>query len=281
MDKVYYYNRNGQLRLTIGEGPFYMVEGTGEFKNHGWGYEQKYGKIKGLYRNKESYPFSIVITSGDKSDHDKLCDVFDDDVIAGKPGYFIINGWRLDCIVLKAEHSFFSGLDRVIAFEAISEGSTWIRKKMKSYNGTNAGMSRDVDYGRDYTYTESVLGRGYDYGYNQADSRYDLIRLAGSDNGFEAVIYGPQDDPVIYLDNYPVKVNVSIGSTERLRIVSNGAEERTITILSADGTERDAFIYRDKENTPFISMGSETELTYGEIKFDFTTIERRSEPSWT
>ena len=37
MDKVYYYNRNGQLRLTIGEGPFYMVEGTGEFKNHGWG----------------------------------------------------------------------------------------------------------------------------------------------------------------------------------------------------------------------------------------------------
>ena len=94
------------------------------------------------------------------------------------------------------------------------------------------------------------------------------------------MIYGPAIDPVIYVNNNPIKVFVTLNSTERLRIVSDGSI-KTIDILQADGSAESAFVYRDKEHNPFITLGPENELTFGEIKFDFTTIERRSEPSWT
>ena len=123
------------------------------------------------------------------------------------------------------------------------------------------------------------MGRGYNYGYSQPESHYASIDLAGINNGFEAIIYGPQVNPVIYLNNQPVQVNVTLTATQRLRIVSNGSV-KTIEILEPNGSATDAFVYRDKENTPFLTLGQHTELTFGQVRFDFTTIERRSQPTW-
>lgn len=281
MDKVYYYNHKGILALTINEAPYFMKAETGEFKNHSFGYDQLYGRFRNFYRNKESYPFSIIVTSSDLADFDALCDIFNEDVLAGEPGYFLINGWKLNCMVISAEHQFYGLRDNVIDFTAVSENPVWQRRSSRSFDGTAAGMDPDVDYGRDYIYREAVLGRDYNYGYNLSDGHYAVLELSGTDNGYEVTIYGPQDDPVIYLDNYPIKINTSIDETQRIRITSNGSSERTVKILASDGTETDAFIYRDKENSPFITLGERTELTYGAVRFDFTTIERRSEPSWT
>ena len=72
---------------------------------------------------------------------------------------------------------------------------------------------------------------------------------------------------------------MTIDETERLQIISNGSV-KTIKVLSATGQETDAFVYRDKENSPFLTLGTHTDLTFGQIRFDFTTIERRSEPAW-
>lgn len=93
------------------------------------------------------------------------------------------------------------------------------------------------------------------------------------------MIYGPQVNPVIYLNNQPIQVNVELSATERLQIISNG-NVKTIKILSPNGAATDAFVYRDKENSPFLMLGQHTDLTFGQIRFDFTTIERRSEPTW-
>ena len=280
MNKVYYYNRNGRLKLTIGEAPYYMMAGTGEFKNHVWGYDSQFGKNRNFRREKKAYPFSIIITSNDLADFDALCDIFDEDVLAGKPGYFLINGWKLECIVVKADHSFYSARDNVISFEAVSETSAWVRNKTTSYNGiAGGGSSSDEDLGRDYTYAEGILGRGYIYGYNQPESHYASIDLAGTGNGYEIVVYGPAVNPVIYLNNQPVQVFITLDSTQRLQIISNGSV-KTIKVLSPSGAESDAFVFRDKENSPFLQLGQHTDLTFGQIRFDFTSIERRSEPTW-
>lgn len=122
--------------------------------------------------------------------------------------------------------------------------------------------------------------RGYIYGYSQPESHYDSIDLPGTGNGYEIMIYGPQVNPVIYLDNQPIQVNVTLEATERLHIVSNGSV-KTIEILQPNGAATDAFVYRDKEHSPFLTLGQHTDLTFGQIRFDFTTIERRSEPTWT
>ena len=134
----------------------------------------------------------------------------------------------------------------------------------------------DIKY---QTRSVAVPARGYNYGYSTPESHYASIDLAGSGNGFEAVIYGPQVNPTIYLNNQPVKVNVTLDATQRLRIVSNGSV-KTIEILEPNGASTDAFVYRDKENTPFLTLGQHTDLTFGQIRFDFTTIERRSQPTW-
>ena len=145
-----------------------------------------------------------------------------------------------------------------------------------NYLWASTGGVIDVAY---ETISVPVPTRGYNYGYSQPESHYASIDLAGTNNGFEAIIYGPQVNPVIYLNNQPVQVNVELTATQRLRIVSNGSV-KTIEILEANGTSTDAFVYRDKENTPFLTLGQHTDLTFGQVRFDFTTIERRSQPTW-
>lgn len=279
MEKVYYYNRNGILQLTFNEAPYYMKLGTGGFKNQTWAYDDQFGLLKSFRRNQFTYPFSVVITSKDLADYDALCDIFTDDILANEPGYLLINGWRLDCYVVKSEHEYYGKLDHVIAFEAISLTSTWTRSNTKSYNGAPGGGSQGEDLGRDYTFEDDLMGRGYNYGYSQPESHYASIDLPGTGNGYEVMIYGPQVNPVIYLNNEPVQVNIEITATERLQIVSNGSV-KTIKILSPSGVETDAFVYRDKEHSPFLTLGQHTDLTFGQIHFDFTTIERRSAPTW-
>lgn len=279
MENVYYYNRNGILKLTFGQDPYYMLLGSGEFKDQTWAYEDQFGLLRSFRRNKFTYPFSVVITSNNLADYDVLCDIFTDDILANQPGYLLINGWKLECYVIKSEHSFYGKKDHVIAFEAISADSTWTRSMIKSYDGVPGGGLVGDDLGRDYSYTDGLLGRGYNYGYSQPESHYASIDLPGTGNGYEILIYGPQIDPVIYLDNKPIQVNVTLAATERLQIVSNGST-KTIKILAPNGAETDVFVYRDKENSPFLTLGQHTDLTFGQIRFDFTTIERRSEPTW-
>ena len=225
-------------------------------------------------------PRLIIAIAGDYlKAHDDLCDIFAADIIAGAPGQLRANDWTLNCYITEAEYEYGHALSRKAVFKVVSEDPSWIRKNTRVLSGDSGGSSED-DYGRDYTLENSILGRGYNYGYSIAGSHTAEITLPGSQNGYEIMFYGPMTDPVIYLNGHPVQVNVTIVAGQRLRIVSNGSE-KTIKILSSTGVETDAFIYRSKTDTPFIDIGQYTEVSFGDFRFDFTTIERRSEPTWT
>lgn len=318
IDKVYYYDRNGNLKLTLNEHP-YWLDG-GEFKNWEWGYDEGFNRFKNFHRSKKEYPLNITIVDEDKASRDALCDIFDEDVMAGAPGYLMINNWKLPCYVVEAERSIWAqALDWQVEFKVITETSTWIRETTTSYNGVIA-EELDVDLGRDYSLEtgDTVAGRGYEEGVSgsfsylidefgnrliDGDGNYLIDGDASSDgkigygysvvtdynereiilpndgNGFRVVFYGATTNPVIYLNGKPVAVNTTLADGERLVLTSNG-KEKSIYKYNAVGEKTDAFIYRDKTNSPFFSIGKDTELSYGEIKFDFTTIETRSEPSW-
>lgn len=207
-----------------------------------------------------------------------------------------------------------------VKFEIITETSTWTRENTTSYSGIIAeevDIDLGRDYSLETGDTES--GRGYGEGVARAEeylndefgfrlegshdsgfitagypeSEYTLgygysvvtdynereIILPNDGNGFRVVFYGAITNPVIYMDGKPVTVNITLAEGERLVLTSNG-REKTIYKYSAVGEKTDAFIYRDKENSPFFSLGKNTILSFGEIKFDLTTIENRSEPSW-
>lgn len=277
-DKIYYYDHNDVLKLTLNEWPYYSE--PSDLKNWAWSFSQQFGRINTIYRDKQTYELVIGIASDYLTAHDELCDIFTADIIAEEPGYLMLRGWKLPCYILQAEYEYGSSVDRKAVFTVQAINSTWIRSTTTTYNGIAGGGLSGTDLGRDYIYTSGLLGRGYNYGYSQPESHADSIDLPGNGNGYEIIIYGPQVNPVIYLNNSPVQVNVTIDATQRLRIVSNG-NIKTIEVLSSSGASTDAFVYRDKTNSPFMTLGQHTDLTFGEIHFDFTTIERRSEPTWT
>ena len=315
MDNVFYYNRNGILKLSLNEDP-YCCEG-GEFKDWSWDYDEQFSRFRNFKRSKKEYPLTISVLDKEKETRDELCKVFDEDILAGSPGSIMINGWKLKCYVVEAERSLWgAALDYQITFKLVSETSTWIRETTKSYSGIiNSEIS---DLGRDYTYADDLLGRGYHetyggdghdlmdsdgellidsdgevlcdsvgsseipiyaYGYSVLSEYAANINLPTDGNGFRVTFYGPVTNPVIYLNGSPIRVYTSVNTGEKLEVTSNG-REKTIYRISPAGTKTDEFIHRDKANSPFISIGKMTELSYGEIKFDFTTIESRSEAAW-
>jgi len=276
-DKIYYYDRNNVLQLTLNEYPYYSE--PSDLKDWLWGFNEQFGTLNTFYRDKVEYELVIGIASDYLQAHDVLCDIFSADVLANEPGYLELRGWRLPCYIVEASYEYGLSVDRKATFRVRSVNSTWIRTKIRSYNGVPGGGLGGEDLGRDYTFVDGLLGRGYNYGYSQPESHADSIDLPGTGNGYEVMIYGPATNPVIYLNNNPIQVNVEISATERLHIVSNG-NVKTIEILASNGAATDAFVYRDKTHSPFLTLGKHTDLSFGQIRFDFTTIERRSEPTW-
>ena len=277
-DKIYYYNRNGVKQLTLNEFPYYSE--PSDLFDWTWAFNEQFGKINTFRRSKGTYELVIGIYGDYPTQHEKLLDIFNADVLANEPGYLLLNGWKLPCYITEAGLDIFRDLDRKDVFVVQSINSTWIRESIKSYDGTIGGGLGGTDYGRDYSFESGLMGRGYNYGYSQPESHYDSIDLPGTSNGYEVLIYGPAVDPVIYLNNAPIQVNITLTATERLRIVSNGSV-KTIEVLQPNEAATDAFVYRDKVNSPFLTLGQHTDLTFGAVRFDFTTIERRSSPTWT
>ena len=275
-DKILYYDHNGNLKLTVNQWPYYSE--PSDFKNWGWSFQEKYGRLCDPYRNRPTYQLDIGIASKSRSARDALCDVFSADLIAGKPGKLELRGWVIGCFVSEASYEYAQDLDRKAVFKVTASEDAWSRRQtvMLSGEGTSPGAD---DLGRDYTDADGVLGRGFMFGYSMPETSYAEIDLHGDGNGYVITVYGPASDPVVHLNNKPVRVYIDVDEGERLVITSNG-DDKTIKLIEADGTEVDAFIYRDKENSPFLTLGEHTELTYGQIRFDFTSIERRSEPSW-
>ena len=275
-DKIYYYDRNGALKLTLNQWPYYSE--PSDLKNWGWSFSEIYGRLCDPYRKRREYQLVVGIATEGRGARDALCDVFSADMIAGKPGKLVLRGWEIDCFVSEVAYEYGWSIERQATFKVTATEGAWTRRKTIMISGSSTTPGSE-DLGRDYIYADDLMGRGYLYGYSMPESNYTEIDLHGEGNGYEITIYGPVSDPVVHLDNRPVRVYIDVGEGERLVITSNG-DAKTIRLIALDGSERDAFIYRDKENTPFLEIGEHTELTYGPMRFDFTSIERRSEPSW-
>ena len=320
MDKIYYYNRNGILKLTFNEfddagNGQYLIDSS-DLKNWVWGYDEEFGRIQNFRRTKGSYKIAIYVLTRSTADRDALCDIFDEDVQAEQAGWFEVRGWKQKCFVVKADHDYMDDeIEWRVTFEVITETSTWVRETSYHFNGVDTTGSADL--GRDYSVEtgDTVSARGYDensttasflmdsfgdtlidsdsnslidangatgtvgYGYSIVSDYTRLISLPNDGNGFRVTFYGAVTNPVIYLDGNPVRVYTTIANGEQLEITSNG-REKTIYKLSATGEKTNYFVYRDKTYSPFFSIDKNTTLSYGNVNFDFVTIEQRSEPSW-
>lgn len=277
-DKIRYYDRYGQLRLTFNEFPYYSE--ISDFKNWVWTFDEQYGQVKNLRRSKKEYILKIGIDSDSKIVRDRLTDIFSEDLLAGQPGAIEIRGWKLPCYIVETEYSYDMRMERMALFKVKATISAWTRRTSHTF-GISSSVQSGEDLWRNYLATGelAISGRGYNYGYETGISVSENIELATVGAGYIATIYGAVIDPVFYINNKPVHVNVSIKAGEQLRITSI-SNKKAIEVIQPNGLAKSAFIFRDKENSPFITLDKNNEIAYGELHMDFETIETRSEPSW-
>ena len=161
-DKIYYYNRNGILKLTFNANVSFAD--TAGWNDWSWNFENQYGKISNFRRNRGTYSLNVVIASTDKRLHDEMCDIFTEDIVAGEPGKIMIRGWTLSCFVTAVEYTHGAGtwMTHGHAYTVQSIDSTWIRETTTTYGGIDTTGASDL--GRDYSVEQddTVSGRGYD-----------------------------------------------------------------------------------------------------------------------
>lgn len=279
-DKIYYYNHNNRLMLTLNNYPYFAD--PSDFKDWSWDYSETFGIISNFHRTKSEYTLTIGIATDFLKYHDQLCDIFTADILAGEPGYLMLRGWKLKCYITESGYSYGHDLDRQAKFKVLSTDKVWVRSTMRYFNGTDDKVTgaSDADMWRDYVWSDGAGRRGYNYNYNVGHSANTSIDVPGSENGYILTIYGPATDPTVYINNTPVSVKIALEAGEQLRITSIGNDKR-IEKLSSSGEATNIFNLRDKEHSQFLTLGSHIDITYGQLKFDMEIVERRSEPSWS
>lgn len=277
-DKIYYYDRYGQLRLTLNEFPYYSE--ISDFKNWTWAFDEQYGQIQNLRRSKKEYTLRVGIDSDSKSLRDRLTDIFSEDVLAGMPGALEIRGWRIPCYVIESEYSYDFHMERKVTYKVKATISAWTRRKMHTL-GISSATQQGEDLWRNFLATGplAIPGRGYNYVYETGITASENIELATVGAGYVATIYGAVNNPTFYINDAPIHVDVSIKAGEQLRITSI-LNKKTIEVIQPNGLSKSAFVFRDKENSPFIKLNKNNEIAFGELHMDFETVETRSEPSW-
>lgn len=279
-DKVYYYNHNAlEPTIIFNEWPYFID--NGEFKNWQWEYTTQFGNLKNFRRSKQEFPMLVSIFNNSKENRDYLTDVFSRDLIAGKPGKLKLRNWTLECFIVQAKYQYSTNLDRQIEYMVLPTQSTWIKKINKKFIGKKTDDNAVEDLKRHYTKEigEDIPTREYDYGYELPDINFSSIQLVNQDCGYIITIYGPVENPVIFINNHPIKVNVTVKDQHALEITSID-NEKTIYIISPTGLKTSAFVYRDKTYSPFIKLNSNLQISFGKFNFDLKIIEKRSEPTW-
>ena len=279
-EQIIYYDRNGIKRLTIGAG--YLYTRPSNWRSWKYAYNNDLGAVTGITPGNQEYKLEVIFTAKDPSERDRVTDIFIDDITAGEPGTIEIRGWRLKCFIVGGEPTMTGRIESEITYTVIAERETmWTRETLYQFRGSGTNVGAE-DLLRDYQLTTGVntAARGYDYGYSTALQNTTQVDLSGIGNGYILDIYGNVKDPSIYINDTPITVHAEAKTGERIRVISNG-DEKAIQLVSITGAVKDIFNARDKEHSPFITLGNTAVINYGAIKFDLTAIERRIIPAWT
>lgn len=284
-DKVFYYDHNGELQFTFNDYNSGLYVGLdSDLCDWELSWQDQYGHKGNFYRSKDSFTLPVVLPTDDTHVRDNLVEIFTEDALAGEPGTLMLRGWELPCYITQSKHSWVGHLDRIITFTVTPTYPVWERRTTKHFNGiTGGGGGSTEDLGRDYTKDAgaTVPARGYNYGYSVSQGPGGFFDVATEGNGYELLVFGPLAGGfTIYANNKPITVARALQEGEYIRLVSNGGTKTIDVVNGAGEVIANAFNDRDKNDSPFLVLPKYTEITFGQVEFDFTLIERRSEPTW-
>lgn len=166
--------------------------------------------------------------------------------------------------------------------KAVSEGSTTLT--VTSGELTISETITVNSYSQNFNTTQPyTIGYRYSYPYGYFYKEYNISTITNNSNlpsEFEMCIHGEVSGPVIQIGNNIYKLNMGIGSGERVII---NTINKTIYLYDVNGNQSNVFFKQDDEYNIFekIPSGiSNVKFDSDTLEFTVTLLEERSTPKW-
>lgn len=193
------------------------------------------------------------------------------DILNKTPGIFVVNDWNIQGYFIERETNpseMFYGDEMSTTFFA--PYPFWTRDIKRQFFALNdsegrAGLDFPTDFPINFATDPDEYTRWYVDHY--------------IDSNFLMTFYGPSENPVVYINEYPYQIYTSLQEGEYLTIDSRSHEVKKYSI---DGAEENIYNSRAFEKSVFKKIPNgllqfEWDKTFG---FDITLFLERSEPKW-
>lgn len=272
LEKITYRNHINEV-VEIGKNGIFVNES--DLHDFSWSVTKRNDRISAFNKGvvKKTIPLQIVCDSEEEGIQirNRIFEVMEKDVLAMKHGRIIIGNYYLRCFVTASKKSDYlksKGL-LTVKLTVQTDFPEWIRETTTVFNTKSGNISGFLDFPYDYSY----------------DFKNELASGSINNTGFVAshfkmIIYGFVTNPTLYIGGHEYTVNVEVGTGEYLTIDSMN---KTIVLTKYNGEQVNCFNARNKDSYIFekIPAGSSVIMTSGQISFDITLFEERSEPKWT
>ena len=247
------------------------------FHSYSWGYEgvtQQFGtKISNFTKEPIEYDATIVFRGSiaqRKESLDNFLRTAEIDVINKTPGKLIAGGSYINGYVISSSTQPYDGADwtqKDVVF--LCPYPFWITEHPYYFKASEILSTNNKRY----------PGR-YAYRYANGLTNASITNEHYAECNFRLIIYGPCNNPAIYVGGYGYLFKIVLEEGEYLE-VDSAAE--TVTKYMTSGIKVNAFNNRNFANSVFrpIQTGRQEVNWNGRFDFDLVLLEERSEPKWS
>jgi len=275
LEKVIYQNHQTE-KLKFGSAGSGLYVNESDLHDYAWDNISRNNKISGFEMGivEKKLPV-IVVGETEKERQDILNNLFEiaeRDVLAVSHGKLIVGDYYCKCFITGSSKSNYLKLGQSVAnvdLKIQTDYPQWMKETQYNFSSGQTSADEWLDYNVDFD---------YDYMSTLTNQRVNNTGFVASN--FRLIIYGAVENPAVYINGHLYQVNVQLEASEYLVIDSI---DKTIKVTRYDGTEENAFGYREKSSYIFerIATGSNIVTWSGDFNFDVILIEERSEPKWT
>ncbi len=277
MKDISYVNSRG-TKLDLLKPPYLLQ--TGELFDYEWGYNSVVsysgqGKITSFLKEIKERPLTLSILNYSRESYERAIDLFfetvDFDVLNRSPGKLYVGDQYQKCYIITSKKTGWEYdielLDNTVTY--VTEKSVWITEHPNYFKASEILSSNNKRY----------PGR-YAYRYANGLTNTSITNEHYAECNFRLIIYGPCNNPAIYVGGYGYLFKIVLEEGEYLE-VDSAAE--TVTKYMTSGIKVNAFNNRNFADSVFrpIQTGRQEVNWNGRFDFDLILLEERSEPKWS
>ena len=273
LEKFTYTNNFNEV-LEFGKDNLFVNEN--DLRDFAWEITSRNDKISGFKKGIVSKTIPVILKCDTEEDgillRNRLFEVFEKDVLAGKHGKIQIGDYYMRCYITGSKKTQYLINDSymLISLTVQTDLPAWIKETTLIYNQDIEIIDTHLDYPYDFAYD-----------FKNGITTTKINNNDFVDSNFVITIFGYVENPTLYIGGHRYTVNTTVDLGEYLTIDS---VNKTIVLTKAtDGEQVNCFNERGKDSYIFkkIPVG-ESDITSPnpQISFSITLLEERSEPRW-